>query len=741
MANPQPSRERLAGSNSPYLLQHADNPVDWWVWGGAAFEEARRRDVPILLSIGYATCHWCHVMARESFESEETAQQMNAHFVCVKVDREQHPAVDDLTMQACQLFTAATEGRASGGWPLTAFLEPREGRPFFVGTYFPPTPAFGRASFSQVLRAIAEAWATRRSDLLEQGRRLSDAVVDALARSDAPQSIPVGALARAREALVRSFDAVEGGFGGAPKFPQPCLIGLLAGDPSASAQNAVHHTLTRMALGGIHDHVAGGFHRYAVDDTWTVPHFEKMLYDQALLAPLYARFAVASDDAWLRGVCERTLEFVDRELSLPAGGFFCALDADVGHKEGAGHVWQPSAARESLESSGLNEADCAFVLAALGLDDPPNFRDPHHPEDPPAWVIRCTHPSLAVDARVQRGLEALHRTRRGWAQPMRDDKVLLCWNALMISALAECGVTLQRAAHIERAASALRWTFDHLRTGGHWQRCWREGHASTDVALEDLAALVMACVRVSDATSDTAWLQRAREVYAHARGMFFAEANARWSDAREGTSLLYVRPSSLHDGAVPSGTSLMLDALTALVLRGGSEQLRNDLVRSVRAIAVTFDRTPLAMAYSLPLMDHWSTVLPEVFTGDNRAVTPTADRARSSLGIEAWTSGGRLWIRVPAGLEVRSTDQQVGGLRVIGGDGSAIAVRAHHIARSDADGGWLQGTVELVSSELVQQARVSLRLSACGNGVCHAEESIELVSMAEAGNGLDPATT
>jgi len=720
------SQSRLASSDSPYLLQHAANPVDWWGWSDAAFQEARRRNVPILLSIGYATCHWCHVMARESFESDETAQQMNANFVCIKVDREQHPAIDDLTMQACQILTEATEGRASGGWPLTAFLEPHEGRPFFVGTYFPPQPAYGRASFLQVLTAITHAWGTRRADLLEQARQLSDAVADAIAPGGKETAVSMTALTRARHALLQSFDPDEGGFGGAPKFPQPCLIRLLASDPSPSAQNAVRHTLTRLALGGIHDHVAGGFHRYAVDHSWTVPHFEKMLYDQALLAPLYAQYGGESSDPWLGHVCERLLDFVDRELSLPSGGFLCALDADVDHREGAGHVWRPSTAREALRAGGFDDSDCDCVLGALGLMGTANFRDPHHPEDPPSWVIRCADVSVAEDPRVRRGLAALHHTRLGWPQPIRDDKVILCWNALMISAFAKCGAARQRADYAQRAASALQWTFDCMRPSGGWVRCWRQGRASTEVALEDLAALMQACLDTSDGTGDLAWLQYASEVYADARRLFFAQDSARWSDAQAGDSLLYVRPSSRHDGAVPSGTSMMLHAMTALLARSGRVDLRTDLLRSARAVAGTLNRTPLAMAFALPLMEQWSTLIPEAFMQTSDTERSPQARVRSRLGIEAWRTADCLWIKIPRGLEVRSTDQRSGGLRLSRSDGTALPIGATVVARSDQDGGWLQGTVELTCEDLAAHSHVSLALCACGDGVCHPEETLEL---------------
>jgi uncharacterized protein YyaL (SSP411 family) len=651
--------------------------------------------------------------------------------VCIKVDREQHPAIDDLTMQACQVFTEATEGRASGGWPLTAFLEPQEGKPFFVGTYFPPHAAYGRASFLQILTAITAAWGTRRADLIEQSRRLADAVSHALVPRDSMEAVAVTILPRARHELLQSFDAEEGGFGGAPKFPQPCLIRLLAGDPSEAAQNAVRHTLVRMALGGIHDHVAGGFHRYAVDGTWTVPHFEKMLYDQALLAPLYAKYGGKNGDAWLGSVCEGTLAFVDRELSLPHGGFLCALDADVDHREGAGHVWHTAAARDSLIAGGLGADDALFVLGALGLDRAPNFRDPHHPKDPPAWVIRLRDASAASDPRVRRGLAALHDTRRGWPQPICDDKVLLCWNALMIRAFAECGSLLQRPAHTERAELALRWTFQHMRPNGRWHRCWRQGRASNGVALEDLAALMHACIETAGATGDAAWCARAAEVYADARRLFYSEDHARWSDAQAGDPLLYIRPSSRHDGAVPSGISMMLGAMTALVRRSGDAQLKIDLTRSARAVAPTMNRSPLALAYALPLIEQWSMLIPDAFLPTHAKKQSEAARCRSRLGIEALVIGDRLRLMIPAGLEVRAPDQRIGGLRLVRSDGTDVSVRVNAVARSDEDGGWLQGTVDLFCADLQGSTQMALHISACGGGVCHPEEALDLAPCSE----------
>jgi len=456
-----------------------------------------------------------------------------------------------------------------------------------------------------------------------------------------------------------------------------------------------------------------------------------MLYDQALLAPLYAKYGGSNGDAWLGSVCEGTLTFVDRELSLPDGGFLCALDADVDHREGAGHVWNTAAARDSLVAGGLSADDARFVLGALGLDRAPNFRDPHHPEDPPAWVIRLSDPSAAIDPRVRRGLAVLHHTRQSWQQPIRDDKVLLCWNALMICAFAECGSLLQRAAYTERAAVALRWTFEHMRPNGRWHRCWRQGRASNCVALEDLAALMLACVATADATGDAGWFARAAEVYADARSLFFSDDLARWSDAQAGDPLLYIRPSSRHDGAVPSGISMMLGAMTALVRHSADEQLTIDLQRSARAVVPTMNRTPLALAYALPLIEGWSTLIPDAFTLTPAQKQVAAARSRSRLGIEAWVVGNRLRIMIPAGLEVRAPDQASGGLRVVRADGTPVSFRVNAVARSDEDGGWLQGTVDVVCADLQGSTRMALHISACGGGVCHPEETIDLAACSE----------
>ena len=332
---------RLASCGSPYLQQHAGNPVDWWPWSPEAIEAARRRDVPIFLSIGYSTCYWCHVMARESFEDPATAAIMNTSFVNVKVDREERPDVDEIYMTACQAFTRLTEGRGSGGWPLSVFLEPRSLKPFFVGTYFPPTPAFGRASFSQILSGLSAAWQDRRGEVVAQSTHLGDLVLEELAaHSSEPASIDASLLDRAADGL-RSFeDREHGGFGGAPKFPQPVYLRLLeaASQTRPALVSAVDRALEAMSLGGLFDHVGGGFHRYAVDATWTVPHFEKMLYDNGQLAKALAASLGRRGDGFLSRTLRRTLEWMLREMRVD-GGLAAALDAETDAREGRSYLW------------------------------------------------------------------------------------------------------------------------------------------------------------------------------------------------------------------------------------------------------------------------------------------------------------------------------------------------------------------------------------------------------------------
>ncbi|QYU67869.1 DUF255 domain-containing protein [Leptolyngbya sp. 15MV] len=406
-----------------------------------AIAEARRRDVPIFLSIGYSTCYWCHVMERESFENEEIGRLMSELFVCVKLDREERPDLDELYMAATQLMTG------SGGWPMSVFVEPEGLRPFWCGTYFPPEGRWGRPGFPQVLRGMAEAWRTQRAQVLEQARALAAAVGEHLQRSTAPVSLTLEQPTRAAQQILSMHDRQHGGFGGAPKFPQPVLLELLldvrahAGDEAtrAAIDAVVRFTLDRMAIGGLQDQIGGGFHRYCVDAHWTVPHFEKMLYDNAQLVGLYARAAATYGDGYYRRVVERTIAYVAREMTGPDGSFYSAQDAEVDGLEGANYVWRPEEARDALP-----EDLRPIAMRALGLDGGANFQDPHHPDAAATHVLRLRARPEEVaaelgmtpgdfDAAMDRAAELMRRVRDARPKPRLDDKVLASWNGLMIA--------------------------------------------------------------------------------------------------------------------------------------------------------------------------------------------------------------------------------------------------------------------------------------------------------------------
>ncbi len=546
----------LARETSPYLLQHAENPVDWLPWGPEALARARAQDKPLLVSIGYSACHWCHVMERESFEDPAVAALMNELFVCVKVDREERPDVDAIYMEAVQAMT----GR--GGWPLNMFVTPEQA-PFYGGTYFPPEPRHGMASWPQVLRAVADAWDKNRADIRAQSEQMAGRLVGGALLTASEEPFAATALDRAQATLRTQFDAVNGGWGGAPKFPAASTIELLLrrGETAMTA-----YTLASMASGGIYDQVGGGFARYAVDATWTVPHFEKMLYDNALLARAYLHaFQVMPDNAGLRRVCEETLDWVLRDLRAPEGGFFSALDADSEGVEGKFYVWTVAELRAVLGD------DAEPAIAWFGATEEGNFVDPHHPPapgDPGLNVLedRGARPGPETAGRIRARLREV-REARVW--PALDDKRLAAWNALTISALADAGAVLGREDYLTAARDAAGFVLGTMRdTDDRLLRTFNAGQARLGAYLEDHAFLLEALLTLYEATFEPRWFGEARaladtliERFADAeRGGFFSTA----SDAEA----LVARRKDLEDAPIPAGGSsaalglLRLAALT-----------------------------------------------------------------------------------------------------------------------------------------------------------------------------------
>jgi uncharacterized protein len=578
----------LAAETSPYLRQHAENPVDWLPWGPDAFARARAEDKPVLVSIGYSSCHWCHVMERESFEDPRTAELMNESFVCVKVDREERPDVDALYMEAVQGMT----GR--GGWPLNVFLTPEQ-VPFYGGTYFPPDARQGMPAWTQVLHAIAEAWSANHEEIRAKGSGVAERLSGGAVLTPSPQPIDSAALDAAVDRLRESFDARHGGFGGAPKFPQASVIEfLLLRDEQAMALTTLH----AMASGGIHDVVGGGFARYSVDDRWTVPHFEKMLYDNALLARAYLHGWQASGDERLRAVCVDTLEWALREMRGPEGGFYSALDADSEGLEGRYYLWSVAELRDALGE----DADAA--IAWLGASDQGNFIDPHHPQ-PGLSVLsdRGPAPEEAVRERIRgRLLEARERRVR----PALDDKRLTSWNALMISALADAGATLGEPRYLDAAARCAEFLLRELRDErGRLLRTYNDGQAKIEAYLEDYAFLLEALIALFEATCEERWLAEATSV-ADAMIERFAdlERGGFFSTSSLGEALI-ARRKDLDDSPIPSGNSSAAMGLLRLAQLTGESEYERHASSVLRLLHELAPRHPSAFGHLLQAL-HWS---------------------------------------------------------------------------------------------------------------------------------------
>jgi uncharacterized protein len=583
----------LAEESSPYLRQHANNPVDWLAWGPQALERARSQDKPLLVSIGYSSCHWCHVMERESFEDQRTAELMNESFVCVKVDREERPDVDSLYMEAVQGMT----GR--GGWPLNVFLTPEQ-LPFYGGTYFPPEPRHGMPSWTQVLQAISESWEQNREEIRAGGERLRGRLSGAATLRPSAKPIEAGDLDAAVARLRESFDARDGGFGGAPKFPQASVIEflLLRGERAMTLAS-----LRAMAGGGIHDQIGGGFSRYSVDEAWTVPHFEKMLYDNALLARAYLHGWQAFEEPDLREVCVDTLEWALREMRGPEGGFYAALDADSEGVEGRFYVWTVAELREVLGE----DADAAIDW--FGATEDGNFVDPHHPQ-PGLNVLQDrgvpgSRPDEGTRTRIRaRLLEARERRVR----PGLDDKRLTSWNALMITALAEAGAAFGGAGglrFLEAAVACAEFALRELRDeSGRLLRTYNDGHAKIDAYLEDHAFLLEALIALFEATCEPRWYEAATALADQMIERFAdPEDGGFFSTASDGEALI-ARRKDVEDTPIPSGSSSAAVGLLRLAQLSGEEEYERRAVSVLRLLHEVAPRHPAAFGHLLQAL-HW----------------------------------------------------------------------------------------------------------------------------------------
>jgi uncharacterized protein YyaL (SSP411 family) len=555
---------RLGAETSPYLLQHAENPVDWYPWGAEALERARGEERPILLSVGYSACHWCHVMAHESFESAATAALMNEHFINVKVDREERPDVDALYMDATVSMTG------QGGWPMTVFLTPA-GEPFYAGTYFPPEPRHGMPSFPQLLLAVAEAWRTQRVDIVAQAQRLVEAVGNSARIEPSAEPLTAALLVEAERGIARTFEVRYGGFGRAPKFPPASTIEFLLRRDSPQALEMVTKTLDGMAAGGMYDLVGGGFHRYSVDDRWLVPHFEKMLYDNALLASAYLHAWVVTGEARYRTVVEETLDYVVRELRLEGGGLASAQDADTNGVEGLTFTW--------TEEEG--------VPAELLL-----------PFEHGRSIIRG---ELPADLRTRLFEE---RSRR--PQPGLDDKVLASWNGLALAALGEGARRLERADWLVAAREVGQFLLGPLsREDGRLSRSWREGKVSGEGFLDDYANAAHGLLELHVATGEVRWLEEARRLALLAVELHHDAEHGGFFLAPIGGEELVARTKGLDDNPIPAGNSMLAHVLLRLGRIWGDEELERHGVSVLRLVEPMLGRAPGAFGWALCALDLW----------------------------------------------------------------------------------------------------------------------------------------
>ena len=557
---------RLAEATSPYLLQHADNPVDWYEWGEEAFARARAEDKPILLSIGYSACHWCHVMAHESFEDPGIAAAMNERFVSIKVDREERPDVDALYMDAVVALAR------HGGWPLTAFLTP-EGEPFFGGTYYPPEPRHGLPSFRQVLEAMSDAYRDRRGDVAQQARSLVEAIGSAAEARPSTDPLTSGLLVEATAALRHGFDERWGGWGRAPKFPPASALEFLLrrGDDRSLAM--VRKTLDGMAAGGMHDVVGGGFHRYSVDERWLVPHFEKMLYDNALLASAYLHgWLVLGDDRY-RSVAERTLDYVLRELALPEGELASAQDADTEGVEGLTFTWTPG---EGAPEELLEPFEHGRSIIRGELDDETRAR---------LLAIRAERP-----------------------QPGLDDKAIASWNGLALATLAEAGRRLGRADYVDAARRVAVFLLGPLSgEGGRLFRSRRAGRNGAQAFLDDYANAARGLLELHVATGELRWLEEARRLALLAVELFGDEDRGGFFLAPVDGEQLVARQKAFDDNPLPSGNSTLADVLLRLSRIYGDDELERRAVGVFRLIHQAVTRAPSAFAHALCALDlHFS---------------------------------------------------------------------------------------------------------------------------------------
>ena len=595
---------RLIDETSPYLLQHAHNPVDWYPWGEEALERAEREDMPILLSVGYSACHWCHVMERESFEDAEIAALMNENFVCIKVDREERPDIDSIYMTAVQALTG------QGGWPMTVFLTP-DGKPFYGGTYFPPEDRGGLPAFPRVVEALAAAYKGKRGDVTQTTSQLVQRMRQLSAGMAGIEPLTVEVLQSAKRAVAGQFDGRHGGIGLQPKFPQPMTYEFLlrhhARTQDPESLEMVELTLTRMAEGGIFDQIGGGFHRYSTDTYWLVPHFEKMLYDNALLARLYLHAYQVTGDPLYRRIVEETLDYIAREMTDANGGFYSAQDADSEGVEGKFFVWRPE---EIIDLLGKTEGD--LFNSYYGVTRKGNFEGQS-----------ILH--VAKGGAAARGMsdEEFEKTLRRWKMillaarnervaPGLDDKVLTSWNGLAMRAFAEAGGALGRSDYVEKANINAKFLIDSLVRDGRLLRTYRNGEAKLNGYLEDYAFLIDGLLALHEATLDGRWLDESISLGEAMVDLFWEESEGRFYDTGRDHEELVLRPRDYTDNATPCGSSMAADVLLRLAVVAGDSEHQRRAVTSLRSVRELMSRFPTGAGHWLGALDFYLSTPKEI---------------------------------------------------------------------------------------------------------------------------------
>jgi len=737
---------RLINETSPYLQQHAHNPVDWYPWGPEAFEAARAARKPIFVSIGYSTCYWCHVMERESFENDQVAAVMNEKFISIKVDREERPDVDDIYMAATVILN-----QGNGGWPMSVFLEPDTLKPIMAGTYYPAE------AFMNLLSGVSEAWVRDEAGIRRQADHIAELVTQQLTQASWTRPLGRADFDKGMSGLMGSYDIDLGGFGGGRnKFPMPAYLELFtgAGWHSPKVQEAVTFTLERMARGGMYDQIGGGFHRYSTDREWLVPHFEKMLYDNGQLASRYAEVYDLTGDPFMAEVLRETMDYVLREMTDPGGGFYSAQDAEVNTREGGSYIWTTDQVTEALTEAGLGD-DVEFAMEVYGLNKGPNFQDPHHPEDgrknvlylieKPSRQAAVMHYSLdQFNERLARINAALLAVRNTRDQPGTDDKILAGWNGLMIAGMADGGRVLQDSTYVDAARRAAEFVLKTMDDGnGGLLRVYRNGNAKVSGVLEDYAFMIRGLVALYRATSEPRWLAEAERLSDAARQRFWDKRFGGYFDTLADTADLFARNKSTYDGAVPCGNSVMLNNLIDLYETTGNNQYLDAAAAALRGISNSIAENPVGTAISTLALSRMLESYPERLAEATPAATgtkPDAVTIRTSSQSVSVAPGSpatlEITLQIADGYHINAHDPGLPSLIPLtvllrNGEGLTLQpayppgefyqdeIRVHH--------GTVTLPVTLLQDGPVRGTpRLQLFYQVCTDRVCLAPSSIEL---------------